>query len=143
MTDSLAPQPTSLGQYEFGEMGIDLSAAFLAEGETATCETWGQVEAVSRSSGNSGISSLGDLLGPGQLRISNCGDLVINKVTAPSPDPSGASFDFTVAGPSSQPTDAIGLPAKISLKNGESSGRPSVGPERRTASLRPCRPAGS
>jgi hypothetical protein len=120
------PQPASLGPYEFGEMGIDLSDAFLADGETATCETWGQVEAVSRSSSNSGISSLGDLLGPGQL--SNCGDLVINKVTAPSPDPSGASFDFTVTGPSSQPTDAISLPDKISLKNGESSGLLSVGP---------------
>jgi hypothetical protein len=59
-----------LGIDEFGEAGIDLtdSAVFPNSG----CTAFGKVQAVSRSSGNSGTAAMEDLVGPGDVDIDNC-----------------------------------------------------------------------
>jgi Prealbumin-like fold domain len=120
--DALAPgsnnctgnNPTeTLGLNEFGEAGIDLTAAGIFS--STQCTSFGQAEGVSRSSGNSGQAAMEDLVGPGSIRISNCGTLNVKKVTDPSPDPTNTSFSFTKNG-SNNPTT---LPRTFSLKNGE------------------------
>ena len=53
-----------------------------------------------------------DLVGPGDVNIANCGQVIIRKVTDPSPDPTDTTFNYTTTG---------GLdPATFGLKNGES-----------------------
>ena len=67
---------------------------------------------MSRISGNSSTAQMKDLVGPGDINITNCGRVIIRKVTDPSPDPTDTTFDYTTTG---------GLdPATFSLKNGES-----------------------
>jgi len=69
-SDSLAPATETLNQSEFGEAGIDLTAANIFT--SASCTSFGQVEAVSRSSGSSGTAAMEDLVGPGTFTLSNC-----------------------------------------------------------------------
>ena len=53
-----------------------------------------------------------DLVGPGNVSITNCGNVIIRKVTVPDPDPTDTTFTYTTTG---------GLdPATFGLKNGES-----------------------
>ena len=75
VTDNVAPTAETLGQNEFGEADIDLSAshAFPDSG----CTAFGQVEVVSRSSGNSGTAAMEDLVGPGKVDIDNCRPVTI------------------------------------------------------------------
>lgn len=103
----------TLGVNEFGETVIDLTGAGIFS--NTQCTSFGQVEGVSRSSGNSGTAQMKDLVGPGHIRISNCGTLKVKKITDPSPDPTDTSFSFSKDG-SNNPTT---LPATFSLKNGE------------------------
>jgi Prealbumin-like fold domain len=87
-----APNPTEqLGNAEFGEAGIDLTAAGIFQPNV--CAAFGQVEGVSRSSGNSGNAAMEDLVGPGHIDLTNCGEVIIVKHT----DPSGIdqNFDYT------------------------------------------------
>ena len=52
-----------------------------------------------------------DLVGPGNVDIRNCGQVIIRKRTVPSPDPTDTTFDYTTTG---------GLdPATFDLKDGE------------------------
>ena len=113
--DTIAPSNETLGLSEFGEAGVDLTAAGIFS--STVCTSFGHVAGVSRSSGNSGTAAMEDLVGPGSIRISNCGTLVVNKVTEPSPDPTNTSFPFTVNGPN--PPNAS-LPKTFSLANGGS-----------------------
>jgi hypothetical protein len=94
----------------FGEMGINLQAAgiFSSTGCTSFADAWVK----SRSSGNSFGSELKDIIAPIPTTISNCGTIVIKKVTVPSPDTTGTSFSFTPGG-------TIGTTG-FNLKNGES-----------------------
>jgi hypothetical protein len=73
-----APNPTEqLGNSEFGEAGIDLTAAGIFQ--AGVCAAFGQVEGVSRSSGNSGNAAMEDLIGPGHINLTNCGTVNIHK----------------------------------------------------------------
>lgn len=113
--DTIAPSNETLGLSEFGEAGVDLTEAGIFS--STVCTSFGHVEGVSRSSGNSGTAAMEDLVGPGSIRISNCGTLVVKKVTDPSPDPTNTSFPFAVSGPN--PPNAS-LPKTFSLLNGGS-----------------------
>jgi hypothetical protein len=109
VSDTIAPTSENLGDSEFGEAGIDLTAAGVFPANT--CVAFGQGYAVSRSSGNSAQAQMKDLVGPGTLDINNCGRVIIHKVTDPSPDPTDTTFNYTTTG---------GLnPASFPLKNGE------------------------
>jgi hypothetical protein len=92
VTDTVAPSQDSLGQSEFGEAIVDLSNAGVFG--TASCTSFGQAEAVSRSSGNSGQAAMEDLVGPATFTLSNCATVIIHKVTDPSSDTT-TSFSFT------------------------------------------------
>jgi hypothetical protein len=90
VSDALAPGGTeTLGQSEFGEAGADLTAAGIFSANT--CSAFGQVEGVSRSSGNSGQAAMEDLVGPGHINLTNCGTVNIIKHT----DPRGIDQNFT------------------------------------------------
>jgi hypothetical protein len=89
-----AQNPDVTGTNEFGEAGIDLTAAdVFAPG---TCESFGSVFAVSRSSGNSGTAQMKDIDGPADFTISNCGTVTIRKVTDPSGD-TNTNFTFSTS----------------------------------------------
>lgn len=91
-SDGIAPPPgvpASLGDSEFGEAGIDLTDAGVFSANT--CETFGSVFGVSRSSGNSGQAQMKDLVGPGSFALANCGSIIIRKVTVPT---GGTGFGF-------------------------------------------------
>jgi uncharacterized repeat protein (TIGR01451 family) len=74
VTDALAPGgPETLGPLEFGEAGIDLTAAFLdLSGGGRACEQFGDAHIFSRSSGSGDTSQLQDLVGPTPVDLSNC-----------------------------------------------------------------------
>jgi hypothetical protein len=108
VSDTIAPSPPdNLGLNEFGEAGIDLTNAGVFKENI--CTGFGTAFAVSRSSGNSATAQMKDLVGPGDINITNCGKVIIRKVTSPSPDPTDTSFSFTTTG-----SDLSGF----SLKNG-------------------------
>jgi hypothetical protein len=70
VSDSLAPTTETLNNSEFGEATVDLTNAGVFG--TSSCVSFGQVEAVSRSSGDSGTAAMEDLVGPGAFTLSNC-----------------------------------------------------------------------
>jgi hypothetical protein len=108
--DTIAPSDETLGLNEFGEAGINLTKAGVF-GQNA-CTAFGKTYAVSRSSGNSATAQMKDLVGPGNINITNCGRVIIRKVTVPSPDPTDTTFHYSTTG---------GLnPATFDLKNGQS-----------------------
>ncbi|HYZ99321.1 MAG TPA: hypothetical protein VE575_11260 [Acidimicrobiales bacterium] len=111
VTDQIAPSPPeNLGLNEFGEAGINLTDAGVFP-ENA-CVAFGKAFAVSRSSGNSATAQMKDLVGPGDVNITNCGNVIIRKVTDPSPDPTDTTFTYSTTG---------GLdPDTFGLKDGES-----------------------
>jgi Prealbumin-like fold domain len=98
----------TLGLNEFGEAGINLTDAGVFDQNE--CLAFGNAFGVSRSSGNSAQAQMKDLVGPAEVNIANCGQVIIHKVTDPSPDPTDTTFDYTTTG---------GLdPATFSLKDG-------------------------
>jgi hypothetical protein len=112
VTDTIQP-PTAqnpLGLNEFGEAGIDLTdAGVFPPGE---CRSFGNAFAVSRTSGSSSTAQMKDLVGPGNVDIKNCGQVIIRTHTVPSPDATATTYDYTATG---------GLdPASFDLKDGES-----------------------
>ena len=111
VVDMIAPSPPeTLGVNEFGEAGINLTDAGVFGSNE--CLAFGKAFGVSRSSGNSATAQMKDLVGPGDVNITNCGRVIIRKVTDPSPDPTDTTFTYTTTG---------GLdPATFGLKNGES-----------------------
>src|SRR5215471_16948656 len=93
VTDTVAPGGDTLGVSEFGEAGVDLTAAGIFGPNV--CTGFGQAEGVSRSSGNSGTAAMEDLFGPGPFTISNCGSLGITKVSSKNNAPvQGATFSI-------------------------------------------------
>jgi len=80
VTDLLTPPALSsttgtsvsqtLGDSEFGEAGIDLTAANVIPANS--CAPFGKAFAVSRSSGNSAQAQMKDLVGPTDFRLTNC-----------------------------------------------------------------------
>jgi hypothetical protein len=70
VTDQIAPDGAdTLQTQEFGEAGIDLTAADIFR---TGCTAFGQAEGVSRSSGNSDNAAMEDLVGPGAVDIQTC-----------------------------------------------------------------------
>jgi hypothetical protein len=62
---------------------------------TATsCLTFGQTFGVTRTSGNSNTAQMKDIVGPGDLSLSNCGTVIIRKQTDPDGDTT-TNFQFT------------------------------------------------
>jgi hypothetical protein len=110
--DAIPPPPPAtqtLGLNEFGEAGIDLTDAGVFP--AGQCRSFGNAFAVSRTSGESSTAQMKDLVGPGNVDLRNCGQVIIRKQTVPSPDPTDTTFDYTTTG---------GLdPASFSLKDGE------------------------
>jgi hypothetical protein len=96
VSDLVADPDETLNDSEFGEAIINLSdAGVFTPGE---CIAFGKTYAVSRSSGNSNQAAMKDLVGPGDIDIQNCGTIIINKQTVPSPDPTATSFAYTTTG---------------------------------------------
>lgn len=94
--DTVAPGSETLGLNEFGEAGIDLTAAGIFQ--PGVCTAFGQAEGVSRSSGNSGQAAMEDLVGPGKINLTNCGEVTIIKRTDPRGINQDFSFTSTLAG---------------------------------------------
>jgi hypothetical protein len=88
VSDTVAPSTETLGTNEFGEAGIDLTAAGVFS--AGACESFGKAYAVSRSSGNSGTAQMKDLVGPANFNLQNCGSVKIIKQT----DPRGLNQNF-------------------------------------------------
>jgi hypothetical protein len=105
VTDPIAN--VSLPALTFGEAAINLTAAGVFP--PGTCTAFGSAFLKSRSSA-SFPSEVKDFVAPQPVNISNCGKIIIKKVTIPSPDPTDTSFNYTAAGGLS--------PTSFSLKNG-------------------------
>jgi hypothetical protein len=113
ITDQLSPSaPDATGLNEFGEAGIDLTAAGVFS--AGTCESFGSAFGVSRSSGNSATAQMKDLVGPADFTIASCGTVITRKVTDPSGDAT-TSFGFTTNVANNPDTS----PSPFSLKDGE------------------------
>lgn len=96
--DTIQPPPAQnpLGLNEFGEAGIDLTdAGVFPPGE---CRSFGNAFAVSRTSGSSSTAQMKDLVGPGEVDITNCGTITIIKRTEPRGVDQDFSFTSTIAG---------------------------------------------
>jgi hypothetical protein len=99
----------SLPAGTFGEAAINLTAAGVFP--AGTCEALGSAFLKSRASA-SFPAEVKDFVAPQPVNISNCGTIIVKKVTQPSPDPTDTSFSYTAGGGLS--------PTSFSLKNGGS-----------------------
>jgi hypothetical protein len=93
----------------FGEAAIDLTDAGIFQSNV--CAHFGSAFLKSRSS-SSFTSELKDFIAPVAINISNCGNIIIRKVTVPSPDPTNTSFAYTTTGgltPSTFPLTDTGV----------------------------------
>lgn len=79
----------------FGEAAVDLTDSGIFASNV--CEHFGSAFLKSRSS-SSFTSELKDFIAPVAINISNCGNIIIRKVTVPSPDPTSTSFAYTTTG---------------------------------------------
>jgi prealbumin domain-containing protein len=124
--DALAPgsngctgnTPTeTLGVSEFGEAGVDLTAAGIFQ--PGVCTAFGQAEGVSRSSGNSGQAAMEDLVGPGKINLTNCGTVTIIKNTDPRGISQAFGYTSNLAGSTISCTPDT-TPASFTLNDGSS-----------------------
>ncbi|GLZ32600.1 hypothetical protein Lesp02_47880 [Lentzea sp. NBRC 105346] len=88
--DTVGPTTETLGLHEFGEAGINLTAAGVFT--PGVCEGFGKTYAVSRSSGQSSTAQMKDLVGPGNISINNCGTVTVSKVGSDGGSQAGAVF---------------------------------------------------
>ena len=111
VTDSIPDPDVTLPAGTFGEAAVNLTAASVFP--PGTCTAFGSAFLKSRSSA-SFPAEVKDFVAPQPVNVSNCGNIIIRKVTIPSPDPTNTAFPFTLTGgPSS-------LNQSFSLHNGES-----------------------
>ena len=103
--DQVADPDETLNDSEFGETIINLSDAGVFDPDE--CIAFGKTFAVSRSSGNSAQAQMKDLVGPADINIQNCGSIIINKQTIPSPDATNTSFNYTTTGGLVPPTFSL------------------------------------
>jgi hypothetical protein len=96
VVDPIPPNnPRTLSARTFGEAAVNLTdSGLLPPGQ---CEAFSGAYLKSRSS-DSFTSAVKDFIAPIPVSISNCGRIIIDKVTDPNPDPTNTSFDFTLAG---------------------------------------------
>jgi hypothetical protein len=108
VTDPIAPgAPRTLAGGTFGEASINLTGAGVFP--AGTCKAFGSTYLKSRSSA-SFTAEVKDFVAPVPVTIANCGQIIIHKVTVPSPDPTDTTFSYTTTGGLS--------PASFTLKNG-------------------------
>jgi hypothetical protein len=97
--DTIGPDGASPGDrlysQEFGEALINLTDSGVFPANPTTCLSFGKVFGVSRSSGNSGLAQMKDLVGPANINIANCGQVIIRKQTLPDEDPNATDFTYT------------------------------------------------
>src|SRR5512133_2329335 len=93
VTDPIAN--VSLPANTFGEAAVNLTAAGVFP--AGTCEAFGSAFLKSRASA-SFPAEVKDFVAPQPVSISNCGTIVIRKVTSPSPDPTNTTFQYTTTG---------------------------------------------
>jgi Prealbumin-like fold domain len=79
----------------FGEAAINLTLAGVFPANR--CAHFGAAMLKSRSSGQSFTSSLKDFIAPIPVNITNCGSVIIHKVTNPPSDPATVQFGYTKA----------------------------------------------
>jgi hypothetical protein len=91
-----APVTEQLGDKEFGEAGIDLTASGVFT--AGSCESFGTAFAVSRTSGQSSDAQMKDLVGPAPFTLQNCGTVNIIKQTSPRGLDQNFSFTTNLAG---------------------------------------------
>jgi Prealbumin-like fold domain len=138
--DQLAPPALSstlgtsvnenLNDSEFGEAGIDLTAAGVIP--VNSCASFGKAYAVSRSSGNSAQAQMKDLVGPANFSLNNCGEIKIIKRTNPRGLNQNFSFTSNIAGAQLTCT-ADTTPSSFTLNdNGNTSSDSSANTERCT-----------
>lgn len=103
--------------FTFGEAQVDFDAL---AGGTERCISSGSAYLKSRSS-DSFTAAMKDFIAPTPINISNCGKVIIRKVTDPVEDPAETMFTFTPAGfqvdPGNGGTPAV--PAAFQLGHGE------------------------
>ena len=124
-SDAIAPDGTdTLHTQEFGEAIVDLTTAGVFPASPTACLSFGRAFGVSRSSGNSGTAAMEDLAGPADLNITNCGTVIVKKVTK---DTSGTvtTSDTTQFGYS---TTVQTLPGPNSVADFHLTGQPSGTP---------------
>jgi hypothetical protein len=132
-TDTINPTgiTDTLHSQEFGEAIIDLTASgVLDPSNPSGCTSFGRSFAVSRSSGNSGTAQMEDLVGPGDVNITNCATVVVKKVTK---DVSGnvITTDSTSFGFS---TTVQTLPGPTGVSDFNLTGQPTAGADTKTIS---------
>jgi hypothetical protein len=106
---AVAPSPATAPAFTFGEAALNLTGlGIVDEGE---CAPFGSAYVKSRAS-SSFTSAVKDFISPQAITLDNCGEIIVNKVTDPSPDPTDPDtlFPFTAS------YDADGF----SLSNGQS-----------------------
>ena len=94
VSDKIAPTDETLGIKEFGEAGIDLTAANVFPATPTTCLSFGRTFGVTRTSGNSNTAQMKDIVGPADINITNCGKITIKKVT----ENGNATFNYSTTG---------------------------------------------
>ena len=106
---AVAPSPANAPAFTFGEAALNLTGlGIVAEGE---CAPFGSAYVKSRAS-DAFTSAVKDFIAPQEITLDTCGEIIVNKVTDPSPDPTDPDtlFPFTAS------YDADGF----SLSNGQS-----------------------
>lgn len=114
VTDPIAN--VSLPGLTFGEAAVNLTAAGVFP--PGTCTAFGSAFLKSRSSA-SFPAEVKDFVAPQPVNISNCGTIIVKKVTVPSPDPTTTSFNFTLNGGGNTAPAGTTFPKTFSLKNGD------------------------
>jgi hypothetical protein len=84
----------SLATQEFGEAGINLTAAGVIPANT--CASFGKAYAVSRSSGNSAQAQMKDLVGPAPFSLTNCSNTLTTTPSASEVVPGQSVTDLAV-----------------------------------------------
>jgi len=119
--DRTGPATTeTLGLNEFGEAGVDLTAAGVFT--PGQCENFGKAYAVSRSSGSSGTAQMKDIVGPTPFELQNCGTVKIIKQTNPRGLNQNFDFASTLAGSTISCT-ADTTPASFTLNDDGNAGK--------------------
>ena len=109
VVDPIPPDaPRTLSVRTFGEAAVNLTDSGIIP--AGSCKSFGAAYLKSRAS-DSFTAAVKDFIAPVPVSISNCGQIIIRKVTSPSPDPTSSSFSYSTTG---------GLtPASFSLKDSE------------------------
>jgi hypothetical protein len=116
-SDVVAPADDTLHSQEFGEAIINLTAAGVFS--SSTCTSFGKAYAVSRSSGNSSQAQMKDLVGPGDVSLSNCGQIKVIKRTNPRDLNQDFNFSSNIESSATKSCSADSSPNAFVLNDGQ------------------------